>query len=163
EKARRARERAMVSQARATSSDDLAWARGFVAPVEGARISGVYGSQRILNGVPGWPHYGIDYAAPIGTPVRAPAAGIVRLAEPDFLLEGGLIIIDHGYGVSSTLMHLDSVGVAAGQRVAKGDVIATVGMKGRANGPHLDWRMNVGDVRIDPALALQVRIDAPAN
>lgn len=159
EKARRDQERAMVAAARATTGDHAAWAEGFIVPVEGARISGVYGSQRILNGVPGWPHYGVDYAAPIGTPVKAPAAGIVKLAEPDFLLEGGLIIIDHGYGVSSTLMHLDSVAVKAGQPVAKGAVVGTVGMTGRANGPHLDWRMNVGDVRVDPALVLKVAAD----
>ncbi|GAB4136285.1 MAG: M23 family metallopeptidase [Sphingomonadales bacterium] len=159
EKQRRARERAMVAEARAVSADLTAWARGFIVPVEGARISGVYGSQRILNGVPRWPHYGIDYAAPIGTPVKAPAAGVVRLAEADFLLEGGLIIIDHGYGVTSTLMHLNSVAVKAGDTVAQGAVVGTVGMTGRANGPHLDWRMNVRDARVDPALVLQVKAD----
>jgi len=157
EKKRRARERNMVKTARADQSQDLHWVKGFKLPVDGARISGVYGSQRILNGEPRWPHYGLDMAAPVGTPVKAPAAGIVRLAEPDFLLEGGIIIIDHGFGVSSTLMHLNSVDVKVGQQVTAEDVVATLGASGRATGPHLDWRMNWGAVRIDPALALEIK------
>lgn len=157
EKKRRARERDMVKVARADQNRELHWAKGFKLPVEGARISGVYGSQRILNGEPRWPHYGIDYAAPVGTPVKAPASGVVRLAEGDFLLEGGIIIIDHGFGVSSTLMHLHSVDVEVGQRVSTGDVVATLGASGRATGPHLDWRMNWGSVRVDPALALEIK------
>lgn len=157
EAARRQRESALVQQARAPVSELLAWADGFILPVAGARISGVYGAQRILNGEPRWPHYGLDLAAPVGTPVTAPAAGIVRLAETDFLLEGGIVIIDHGFGVSSTLMHLHSVAVTKGQSVRQGEVVATLGMSGRANGPHVDWRINWGDVRVDPRLALEMR------
>ena len=155
EKIRREKETAMVRTARAGSSNDLDWAEGFIFPAEG-RISGVYGSQRILNGEPRWPHFGLDIAAPVGTPVMAPAGGVVRLAEEDFLLEGGIIIIDHGFGVSSTLMHLSSVEVTTGQRVKRGEVIAGLGATGRVSGPHVDWRINWGPVRLDPALALDM-------
>ena len=96
-------------------------------------------------------------AAPIGTAVKAPASGVVRLAQGDFLLEGGIIIIDHGYGVNSTLMHLNTVDVKVGQEVRQGDVVATLGQSGRATGPHLDWRINWNDVRIDPNLALEIK------
>jgi len=157
EKIRREKETAKVREARANSSDALDWAGGFSRPADG-RISGVYGSQRILNGEPRWPHYGLDIAADVGAPVRAPAGGVVRLAEKDFLLEGGIIIIDHGFGVSSTLMHLSSVEVTVGQRVERGEVIAKLGATGRASGPHVDWRINWGSVRLDPALALNLDI-----
>ncbi len=155
EKIRREKETAMVRTAREGSSDELDWAEGFIFPAEG-RISGVYGSQRILNGEPRWPHFGLDIAAPVGTPVKAPAGGMVRLAEEDFLLEGGIIIIDHGFGVTSTLMHLSLVDVTVGQRVERGDVIAGLGATGRTSGPHVDWRINWGSVRLDPALALDM-------
>ena len=148
---RRRVERTKVVDARDVLSDLTHWGGGFMWPVAG-RISGVYGSQRILNGKPRSPHFGIDIAAPTGTPVKAPAAGVVRLAEPDFLLEGGIIIIDHGFGVSSTLFHLNTVDVAVGTAVGRGDVIATVGATGRATGPHLDWRVNWRAARLDPAL-----------
>ena len=155
EKIRREQETAMVRTARAGSSNELDWAEGFIFPAEG-RISGVYGSQRILNGEPRWPHFGLDIAAPVGTPVMAPAGGVVRLAEEDFLLEGGIIIIDHGFGVTSTLMHLSSVEVTTGQRVERGEVVAGLGATGRVSGPHVDWRINWGPVRLDPALALDM-------
>ncbi|GAB4130411.1 MAG: M23 family metallopeptidase [Rhodothalassiaceae bacterium] len=151
EQGRRAREAAMVARARAATSDLRHWTGSFIRPAEG-RISGVYGSQRILNGEPRSLHYGLDIAAPTGTEVVAPAAGIVRLAEPDFLLEGGIIIIDHGFGVSSTLFHLARVDVRVGDRVAQGDPVGAIGATGRASGPHVDWRVNWRDVRIDPAL-----------
>ena len=154
EKIRRAKERAMVAEARAPFTGAYDWAGGFSRPAEG-RLSGFYGSQRILNGEPRWPHYGLDIAAPTNTPVKAPAGGVVRLAEQDFLLEGGIIIIDHGFGVSSTLMHLASVKVEPGQRVEKGDVVGGLGATGRATGPHVDWRVNWGSVRLDPALLLE--------
>lgn len=150
---RRKIETGLVREARKVSSDLMDWAVGFQLPAKG-RISGVYGSQRILNGEPRSPHYGLDVAAPTGTPVGAPAAGIVRLARSDFLLEGGIIIIDHGYGVSSTLMHLNSVDVAEGQMVAQGEPVGTLGATGRASGPHVDWRINWFNTRIDPALVV---------
>ena len=150
---RRKRETAQVGQARSHLTDDLHWTDGFRWPAKG-EISGVYGSQRILNGKPRWPHYGVDVAAPSGTPVAAPAAGIVRLAHPDFLLEGGIVIIDHGHGVTSTLFHMQSVAVEEGQQVAAGDTIGTIGATGRATGAHVDWRINWKDVRLDPQLVV---------
>ena len=122
----------------------------FIWPAQGP-ISGVYGSQRILNGEPRAPHYGLDIAAPEGSPVVAPAPGIVRLVAADFFLTGGTIILDHGFGVQSVFIHMKSVGVADGQALKQGDLIGTVGMTGRATGPHLHWGMNWGTVRLDPA------------
>lgn len=154
EKVRRQKEQGMVAKARNSVTSFLDWAGGFVKPAEG-RITGVYGSQRILNGQPRWPHYGLDIAGDTGTLVQAPAGGIVRLAEKNFLLEGGIIIIDHGFGVNSTFLHLSEVTVNVGQRVEQGDNIGAIGMTGRATGPHLDWRINWGSVRLDPALVLE--------
>jgi murein DD-endopeptidase MepM/ murein hydrolase activator NlpD len=151
---RRRVENGMVGKARAGWLDALYWKDGFIKPAEG-RFSGFYGSQRILNGKPRSPHYGLDIAAAVGTPIVAPAAGIVRLASPDFLLEGGIVIIDHGWGVNSTLFHMDSVSVKVGQFVQQGELIGTVGSKGRASGPHVDWRINWQSVRLDPLLMLE--------
>ncbi|MDG4596162.1 MAG: M23 family metallopeptidase [Candidatus Contendobacter sp.] len=145
------RENALVDDARRRDIPQAWFLGGFAWPVIG-RITGVYGSQRILNGEPRQPHYGVDIAAPIGTPVRAPADGIVTLAQPDLYYTGATVIIDHGYRLSSTLMHLDRIDVQVGQRVRKGDMVATVGRSGRVTGPHLDWRMNWREARIDPAL-----------
>lgn len=133
-------------------SDDFA--QDFIWPVSG-RISGVYGSQRFYNGEPRRPHYGIDIAAPRGTKVVAPAPGQVTLAEPNMYFEGGLIFIEHGLGVTSAYMHLDTLAVKVGDRVKQGDVIATVGSTGRSTGPHLDWRMFWNKARLDPALVAQ--------
>ncbi|MDZ7751746.1 MAG: M23 family metallopeptidase [Gammaproteobacteria bacterium] len=124
---------------------------GFQWPVEGI-ITGVYGSQRILNGEPRRPHYGIDIAAPTGTPVRAPAGGVVTLVHEDMFFSGGTLIVDHGHGVSSTFLHLERILVAEGERVRQGDVIAEVGATGRVTGAHLDWRMNHFSERLDPVL-----------
>jgi murein DD-endopeptidase MepM/ murein hydrolase activator NlpD len=143
------REQKLVEQARAVDSDREDFARGFEWPLTGP-ISGVYGSQRIYNGKPGRPHFGVDVAAAVGTRVRAPAAGTVTLAEPDLFFSGGTLIMDHGYGVSSTLMHLSRVLVKTGEQVEAGQEVAEVGATGRASGPHLDWRINWFNVRIDP-------------
>jgi biotin carboxyl carrier protein len=124
---------------------------GFEWPAQG-RISGVYGSQRVYNGEPRSPHYGVDVAVPTGTPVRAPSAGVVTLAEDDLFYSGGTIIVDHGYRLSSSFLHLSKVLVAVGQEVRAGDVIGEVGATGRATGPHLDWRMSWRNQRIDPQL-----------
>lgn len=151
------RENEMIAAVRARDSDEggvwAALAGGFLRPAEGP-VSGVYGSQRILNGEPRQPHYGLDIAGPRGSPVRAPAAGVVALAEPDLYYTGATILIDHGHGLSSVLMHLDSIAVKPGDRVAAGDVVGTLGASGRATGPHLDWRVNWFEVRLDPALLL---------
>ncbi|MGD8385329.1 MAG: M23 family metallopeptidase, partial [Lysobacterales bacterium] len=140
----------MVATAR-RHRDRHAWYAdgGFRWPARG-RISGVYGSQRILNGKPRRPHYGVDIAAPRGAPVYAPADGLVTMAHPDMYLSGGTLILDHGQGLSSTFLHLSKILVEAGTFVRQGELIARVGSTGRANGPHLDWRMNWLDRRIDP-------------
>lgn len=145
------RENTRLGEARRREIQQPYFLSGFAWPTTG-RISGVYGSQRILNGQPRQPHYGVDVAAPVGTPVRAPADGVVTLAEPDLYYTGATLIIDHGYRLSSTLMHLDRIDVKVGQPVRKGDVVATVGKSGRVTGAHLDWRMNWRKARIDPAL-----------
>ncbi|SHG98088.1 M23 family metallopeptidase [Ferrimonas marina] len=129
----------------------LDWQQDFIWPLTG-RITGVYGSQRIFNGEPRNPHYGIDIAAPTGTPVVAPADGVVTLAVPDMFYSGGTLIIDHGYGVSSTMIHLSKILVEPGTEVSQGDAIAEVGATGRATGPHLDWRINWHQQRLDPVL-----------
>jgi murein DD-endopeptidase MepM/ murein hydrolase activator NlpD len=149
--ARSRAEAALAWQARQLDSERTDFAQAFEWPLTG-RISGVYGSQRYYNGEPRTPHYGVDIAAPTGTPVRAPAAGVVTLVHPDMFFSGGTLIVDHGHGLSSTFIHLHKILVEEGQRVEQGDVIAQVGATGRATGPHLDWRMNWFDQRVDPTL-----------
>lgn len=151
EEARIAREQANVTQIRTLDLDDPWFESGFIWPALGP-ISGVYGSQRILNGTPRAPHHGVDIAAPEGSPVVAPAAGVVTLAEPDFLLTGGTLVIDHGHGLSSTFIHLSRIDVRVGARLGQGDVVGAVGATGRASGPHLHWGMNWFEIRLDPAL-----------
>jgi murein DD-endopeptidase MepM/ murein hydrolase activator NlpD len=147
-------EGAQVRKARAAVVERMDFAGKFYWPLQGP-ITGVYGSQRVYNGVPKRPHYGVDVAAAVGTPVTTPAPGVVTLAHPDMFYSGGTVIIDHGYGISSTLMHLSKVWVDVGQEVNPGDIVAEVGAGGRATGPHLDWRMNWFKVRIDPQLLVQ--------
>ena len=150
EAAERIREEAqMVANARQRRAERADYASGFTWPARG-RISGVYGSQRVLNGEPRRPHFGVDVAAPAGTPVHAPAAGIVTLTHPDMYYSGGTIVLDHGHGLSSTFLHLREVIVDAGATVRQGDLIGRIGATGRASGPHLDWRMNWLDRRVDP-------------
>lgn len=144
-------EAALTREARKRVDDRADFAAGFIWPTTGP-ISGVYGSQRILNGEPRSPHWGVDVAAPTGTEVRAPAAGIVTLAHPDMYFSGGTLLIDHGLGLSSAFLHLDRILVEPGQRVERGELIARVGATGRVTGPHLDWRMNLGEIRVDPQL-----------
>lgn len=148
--ARIKRDREVVRAARAHATESGAFARNFIWPVEGI-ITGVYGARRILNGEPRAPHYGIDIAAPKGTQVVAPQGGIIRMVE-DLYFTGWTIILDHGHGVSSTFLHLDTTGVGLGENVTRGQVIGTVGSTGRSTGPHLDWRINVFGKRLDPAL-----------
>lgn len=126
----------------------------FIAPADGP-ITGVYGSQRIFNGVPKRPHFGLDIAGPTGTAVVAPVAGKVTFADNDLYYSGGTLIIDHGRGVSSTFIHLDKIHVREGDPITKGQHIADMGATGRVTGPHLDWRMNWFNVRLDPALLLK--------
>ncbi|AUD78937.1 peptidase M23 [Kangiella profundi] len=145
------RETALVAEARAEITDFKYFMQDFIWPAKG-RLSGFYGSQRILNGDPKRPHYGVDVAAPTGTEVVAPADGVVRLAHPDLFFSGGTIIIDHGFGVNSTFLHLSSVDVEVGEPVKQGDFIGRIGATGRATGPHLDWRINWLNHRLDPQL-----------
>lgn len=145
-----AQDQARVKQARARVDDRTDYAKGFEWPVTG-RISGVYGSQRILNGEPKWPHYGVDIARPEGTPVAAPADAIVTMVHPDMFYSGATLIMDHGQGFSSTFLHLRKILVKQGQRVKRGEVVGLLGATGRATGPHLDWRMNLRGKRVDPA------------
>lgn len=122
---------------------------GFIMPVKG-RISGVFGSQRVLNGEPRAPHSGVDIAAPQGTPARSPADGIARLVAKNTFLMGNVLMIDHGLGVSSIFIHLDSIVVSEGDLVRQGEVVARVGQTGRTTGPHLHWGVSVGRTPIDP-------------
>ncbi|MCX2980897.1 M23 family metallopeptidase [Halieaceae bacterium IMCC14734] len=145
------REGQLVRDARSKSHAGTDFMAGFQWPVQGP-ISGVYGSQRVYNGTPGRPHYGVDVAVPKGTPVSVPAAGIVVLAEPDLFYSGGTLIIDHGSQVTSTFLHMSKVLARVGQSVEPGDIVGEVGATGRATGPHLDWRMNWRGRRVDPQL-----------
>ena len=144
-------EAAQAKQARQFDSDLPNFSENFVWPVVG-RISGIYGSQRIFNGEPRRPHFGIDIAVPTGTPVQAPAGGVVRLAHKGMFFSGKTLIIDHGHGLSSSFLHLHKIRVKKGQTVQQGEKIAEVGATGRVTGPHLDWRINWFNERLDPAL-----------
>ncbi|WP_370308738.1 M23 family metallopeptidase [Sinimarinibacterium flocculans] len=140
-----------VAAARARDSAHADFAGGFDWPLS-ATVSGVFGSRRILNGEPRQPHFGIDLAAPKGTAIKAPAGGVVSLARDDLYYTGGTIILDHGQGVSTTYLHLSRLNVKPGQRVERGQTIGLVGATGRATGPHLCWRANWFDTRLDPSL-----------
>lgn len=148
------REQAQVTEARVRDDARVDFGNGFIRPVEG-RISGRFGRARSYNGQPGSPHSGMDIAAPTGTPVKAPAAGIVTFAAPDLYLTGGTLLLDHGHGVSSNFLHLSRIDAKVGDRIQQGQVIGAVGATGRATGPHLHWGMNWLDVRIDPQLVLE--------
>ena len=148
------KEAALVAKARQQHFPRQDFTQSFKWPVLGP-ITGVFGSQRVYNGSPGRPHYGLDIAAPTGSTVTAPIDGVVTLAHPDMFYSGGTLIIDHGMGVSSTFIHLSRVLVKLGQQIKQGDAIAEVGATGRATGPHLDWRMNWADQRLDPALIIE--------
>ena len=143
-----------VSAARGRDTAATDYAGGFIWPVP-AVVSGVYGSRRILNGEPKQPHFGIDLAAPTGTPVKASAAGVVSLARSDLYYTGGTVILDHGQGLSTTYLHLSALDVKDGQRVNAGQVIGRVGATGRATGPHLCWRANWFQTRLDASLLVE--------
>lgn len=156
EQARIDRENALIAKARERDDARSDFAFGFVRPAPG-RFSGVYGSQRILNGEPKSPHMGLDMAAPSGTQIRAPAPGIVTLAHPDMLLSGQTVIVDHGHGVSTVYIHMSRTDVVAGQVLKQGDAIGAIGMTGRASGPHLHWGLNWFDIKLDPAGVLPAK------
>ncbi len=151
------RENKWIGEARAINSDLTFFKNQFVIPVENVIITGVYGSQRILNGKPKWPHYGLDFAADEGTEIKAMLDGIVTIAEPDLFYTGGTLIFDHGHGISTLYMHMKTLLVKKGQKVKQGDVIGTVGSTGRATGAHLDVRLNWFQTRLDPATVLNIK------
>ena len=142
-----------IGEARAINSELNFFKDKFIMPVEGI-ITGVYGSQRILNGKPKWPHYGIDIAAKQGTQIISSATGVVTMAEDDLYYTGGTIIMDHGHGISTIYSHLENVLVSVGDKINQGDVIGTVGSTGRSTGPHLDFRINWFQTRLDPMSVL---------
>jgi murein DD-endopeptidase MepM/ murein hydrolase activator NlpD len=144
----------LIGKARSINSNLDFFKNKFIKPINNAIITGVYGSQRILNGKPRRPHYGLDYAAKEGTPVKAMLDGVVTLAEKDLYFTGGTIIFDHGHGISTLYMHMKDVNVVKGQKIVQGEIIGTVGQTGRSTGPHLDIRLNWFDVKLDPATVL---------
>ena len=143
-----------IGEARAINSELNFFKDKFIMPVDGI-ITGVYGSQRILNGKPKWPHYGIDIAAKQGTQIKSSATGIVTMAEDDLYYTGGTIIMDHGHGISTIYSHLENVLVSVGDKINQGDIIGTVGSTGRSTGPHLDFRINWFQTRLDPMSVLK--------
>ena len=155
--ARIKRENLLIAKAREIDSDLSFFKENFIIPVDDAIITGVYGSQRILNGIPKWPHYGLDFAQKKGAPVKAMNNGIVTLAEKDLFYTGGTIILDHGHGISTLYMHLDDLFVNTGDHIKKGDIVGSVGASGRATGPHLDIRLNWFGTRLDPATILNIQ------
>ena len=150
------RENKIIVDAREVESDLTFFTKKFIKPLDKAIVTGVYGSQRILNGKPKWPHYGIDFAAKEGTKIKAMLDGTATMVEPDLFYTGGTLIFDHGHGISTLYMHLKDIYVKKGQKVKQGEIIGTVGSTGRSTGPHLDVRLNWFGVRLDPATVLNL-------
>jgi murein DD-endopeptidase MepM/ murein hydrolase activator NlpD len=151
--ARIAEDSKRILHARSRDTDAADFARGFVWPALG-RISGVYGSQRILNGEPRRPHLAVDVAAPVGTPVAAAADGTVAMAAAMMFFTGNTVILDHGHGLTTLYAHLDAITVKEGERVARGQPLGRLGGTGRVTGPHLHWGMNLFATALDPALVV---------
>ena len=151
------RENKWIGEARAVNSNLTFFKNKFINPLENAIVTGVYGSQRILNGKPKWPHYGIDFAAEEGTEIKAMLDGVATLVEPDLFYTGGTLIFDHGHGISTLYMHMKTLNVTKGQKVKQGEVIGTVGSTGRSTGAHLDVRLNWFQTRLDPATVLDIK------
>ena len=145
----------LIGKARSIDSALIFFKNKFIYPIDKYIITGVYGSQRILNGKPRRPHYGVDFHAPEGTPVKAMMDGIVTLAEKDMYFTGGTIIFDHGHGISTLFMHMKDIDVQVGQKIKQGQIVGTLGKSGRATGPHLDIRLNWFDVKLDPMTILR--------
>ena len=151
------KENKLIVDAREINSDLLFFKEKFILPLDDAIITGVYGSQRILNGIPKWPHYGLDFAQKKGAPIKAMNNGIATLVEKDLFYTGATLIFDHGHGVSTLYMHMDKIFINKGDYVIKGDIIGTVGSSGRSTGPHLDVRLNWFGTRLDPATILDIK------
>ena len=146
----------LIGEARTINSDLNFFSNKFNIPLEDTIITGVYGSQRILNGIPKSPHYGLDFAAKEGAKIKAMLDGVVTLSEKNLYYTGGTIIFDHGHGISTLYMHMKDVQVKKGQMVKQGEVIGTVGSTGRSTGAHLDIRLNWFDIKLDPASVLNL-------
>ena len=144
----------LIGKARAINSKLDFFKNKFIYPIDKYIITGVYGSQRVLNGKPRRPHYGIDFHAPEGTPVKSMMDGIVTLVQNDMYFTGGTIIFDHGHGISTLYMHMKDINVKVGQKVTRGEIVGTLGQSGRATGPHLDIRLNWFEVKLDPMTIL---------
>ena len=144
----------LIGNARAIDSKLIFFKKKFIYPIDKYIITGVYGSQRILNGKPRRPHYGIDFHAPEGTPVKSMMDGVVTLVKKDMYFTGGTIIFDHGHGISTLYMHMKDINVKKGQKVKKGQIVGTLGQSGRATGPHLDIRLNWFEIKLDPMTIL---------
>ncbi len=145
-------ELAQIAAARAQITAADGWRQSFRWPATG-RISGLFGAQRLYRGEPGAYHSGTDIARPTGTPVVAPADGVVILAaDQPFTLEGHLLMIDHGHGLNSAFLHLSRIDAKVGDHVAQGQVVGAIGASGRATGPHLHWSLRWYDARLDPML-----------
>ena len=151
------RENKIIADARAIESNLTFFKKKFISPLNNAIITGVYGSQRILNGKPKWPHYGIDFAAKEGTKIKAMLDGTATMVESDLFYTGGTLIFDHGHGVSTLYMHMQKIFVKKGQKVKQGDIIGTVGSTGRSTGAHLDIRLNWFGTRLDPMTVLNLK------
>ena len=150
-------ENKLIGDARSVNSNLVFFKEKFILPLDNAIITGVYGSQRILNGKPRWPHYGVDFAGKLGTPIKAMADGVVTLAEKDLYFTGATLIFDHGHGISTLYMHMDKIFVEKDDIIKQGDIIGTVGSSGRSTGPHLDIRLNWFETRLDPATVLDLK------
>ena len=140
-------DRKKVNKARKVKLEMGDFIQGFDWPLKGL-ITGVYGSQRILNDIPKSPHFGIDISVPIGTSVKAPASGIITLTE-DLYYSGYTVILNHGLNINSTFLHLSEINVNVGDRIGRGDLIGHSGDTGRSTGPHLDWRIDWNGKRLD--------------
>ena len=151
------RENKIISNARSIDSNLTFFKNKFILPLDKAIITGVYGSQRILNGKPKWPHYGIDFAAKEGTKIKAMLDGTATMVEPDLFYTGGTLIFDHGHGISTLYMHMQKIYVKKGQKVKQGEIIGTVGSTGRSTGAHLDIRLNWFGTRLDPMTVLNFK------
>ena len=150
------KENKIIARARSVNSNLEFFKKKFINPLDKAIVTGVYGSQRVLNGKPRWPHYGVDFAAKEGTEIKAMLDGIATMVESDLFYTGGTLIFDHGHGISTLYMHMKNIYVDKGQKVKQGDIIGTVGSTGRSTGAHLDIRLNWFGIRLDPATVLNI-------
>ena len=148
------KESRLISKYKNIFLDNTLYKSGFVWPVQGT-VTGKYGNQRILNGEPRRPHFGIDIAAPLGSKIIVPSDAVVSFTFEDTFFNGKMIILNHGLGLNSIYSHLNKIYVKKGDRVKLGDLLAEVGSTGRSTGPHLDWRINVFNIAVDPEILIQ--------